>query len=900
MIVGRQVEQKILLQFIARTRAKKGSTLVIVGEPGMGKTTMLDWTASRARNASVLRVVGHESESDLPFVSLSDLLRPIESEVARLPPHHRKTLRATLSPGLETGGDRLAIDTAVLSLLRQVATDRPVLLVIDDYQWLDTASRSVVDYLARRSVEAGVGLLMATRGPATPDHGGTQIDLPPLTDAAAAELVKQAAKMRPDLAQRVIEMAAGNPLALVELPSALSNEELDGEAWNASSIEVSATLDLAFRNHLDRLSDGARLAVLCIAEEGSGDLGVVHKAASSLGITSNDIDEAVTSGLIVEDGSTARFRHPLVRSVAHASAAPHLIRAIHAVYASTVTDDDHRAWHLAGAAIGVDEMAADALEGMASRALARGAAASAATALAKAANLGAVEERYRRLVAAARAAHRSGNMPMTGKLIQQARSVAGPSTSDPALVLLEADLLMRKGNYAQAYGTLRLEGVGIAPSDPHRAATMLMVAAKMRVFGFEGAAALDEVERALSLIPEGERDAVHHASLAMARTMAGHPEARSTARLAAELATAAPLGHIHSLGIAWPLIWLEEYELAAAFLNRSARIQTESGFIAYLPLSILPLAELEYRTGQWDSARQHIQEAIHLLEESDQPTEASIALALLARIEAASGDVDAGRSHALAAGQGKTTLELGVSSMYSRAVLGFLELGLGNNQDAIEHLEWCWAEAKRGGTAAPWILTSDADLAEALIRAGDRERGLEIASSLLASGEEANVKWAVAAAKRCMGLAERGDGFRDTFDQAIGAHRQLANPFELARTELAYGERLRRAKSRADARRVLRRALTTFERLGASTWADRARFELEVSGETMERSYSPFALTRQERRVASIVAAGATNQEAAATLFINRKTIEFHLANVYRKLGVRSRTELANALRPDE
>jgi DNA-binding CsgD family transcriptional regulator len=890
VILGRSREKEQIEEVLAQTVSGAGSSLVVVGEPGMGKTTLLDWVASGVDGTMrVLRAEGRESESDLPFVALADLIRPINDDIAMLTSPQARVLRSALAMSEPAPGDRLAMNTAVLHLLAAVAAQGPVLVLIDDYQWLDTATRTVIDYAARRSEIAGVGIIITTRGVVPEEHGGIEMTLQPLSADLAADLVSQTGDLTPAGVRRVVELAAGNPLALIELAKSLSEDDLA----KVRPVEVSATLRRAFRNDLDRLSETARLAVLCAAEDETGDAATILAAGEALGASRPGFDEAVAAGLLIETEGVFRFRHPLVRSVAHHTADPAVVRSIHKLMAEIVDDPDRQAWHLSAAAEGPDDLAALKLVEFADRALDRGAAASAAFALHRAAHLSPSREaRNRRLVAAARAAHRSGNMAYTRALVEQARATGDRVAADPTLLLLEADMRMREGDFAEAYGSLRLEAARISGSDPHRAVAMLLVAAKLRIYRYEGAAALAEVEEALALIPESEWEVVHHAALAMARTMAGHPGARTTAVVAMEEALVAPHGHIHSSAIGWPLIWLEEYELAQAFLLRSTEIQREGGFYTYLPLALLPLAELEWRIGRWDEARTHVSEALRLLEESHQPIEAAFALALLARLEAAGGDP--GHALQLATSSRPTTMGLPAVTTHSEAASGFIELGVGNHLEAVRRLEHCVELAERGGTVEPLLLSFETDLAEALVRSGQRERGAELAQDLIRRFEDRPS--VLAAALRASGLAAEGE-FRDLFEQALAIHESVPTPFERARTLLAYGERLRRAKNRVAARGALKEALAVFDRLGATPWIERALAELEVSGETLDRSVD--GLTRQERQVAAIVASGATNQEAAAKLFVNRKTIEFHLGNVYRKLGVRSRTELANVLRPD-
>jgi DNA-binding CsgD family transcriptional regulator len=368
-------------------------------------------------------------------------------------------------------------------------------------------------------------------------------------------------------------------------------------------------------------------------------------------------------------------------------------------------------------------------------------------------------------------------------------------------------------------------------------------------------------------------------------------------RRAAQAAISSPHGHIHSLGIGWPLVWLEEYELANAFIKRSIEIQRQGGFLAYLPQALLPLAELEFRTGHWDDARIHVTEALGLSEDLRQPIEASFASSLLSRIEAGFGDEISSRTHARSALDTELRLGLRSATANAKAALGFLEVGLGNYQAALADLEESRNVCEMGGATEPWLFPVEGDLVEALVRLGDKDQALLVAKSLVARGEAMGRRSAMAVGHRAIGLASEEEDFRHPFETALAIHADLPTPFEVARTELAYGERLRRARKREDARRQLRRALEVFEGLGAGPWTQRTRLELELCGETLEVPRSVSSLTRQERQVATIVARGATNREAAAALFVNHKTIEYHLGNVYRKLAVRSRTELANVMR---
>ena len=890
MILGRQPEQAELGELVARLRTGEGGTVVLAGDPGIGKTTLLEWVARTSAGVRLLKAGGRESEADLPFVALADLLRPLEPLIESLPAPLAQALSSALLLTEPTSGDRLAINAAAVHLLSLATQTQPLLLLIDDYHWLDSASRDVIDFVARRTESLGFGLIVASRNEAPSEHGGKLISLEPLPTPAATELIRSRGEVTPESERRLVELAAGNPLALVELP--LDLQAIDRPA------SLSAALERAFRSHLDRLSDVSRQGVLCAAVEGTGAVAPVLAALRSLDLEPAGLTEAVDAGLLTIEGSELRFRHPLVRSVAHQTARPEEVRRMHVALAETLIDEDQAAWHRAMAATGPDEDVAVGLETSGRRALEKGAAGSAAAAFSKAAAL-TVEPvaRIHRLEAAARAAHRAGNMSMSASLIDQVHALTGSVPLSPVMFLLEADIRMRRGDVASASAILRREAARIADRDPDRAATMLLVAAKQRVYRFEASAALAEVQTALDLIPEREHDVVHLTAMAMAATIAGDPGARDVTLRSMEAAMATPHGHTHTLGIGWPLVWLEEYDLARSFIARSVAIQREGGFLSYLPQALLAMAELDFRTGSWDQSRTNGQEALRLFEESQQPTEAAMASSFLARLEAVCGEEESARAHASAALNSDARYGLRAATAYSGSALGLLEMGRSTYPEAIERFEQASAICNVGGIGEPWLLSLESDLAEALIRNGDPVRALEVAEALVKAARAAGKRSALAAGLRATGLALPDNSFDEAFEEAIALHQQLPTPFEHARTLLCYGERLRRTKARVEARRHLRQALTVFETLGAEPWAARARAELAASGETLERSPSHARLTPQERQVAAIVAGGATNREAAATLFVNAKTIEFHLGNIYRKLGVRSRTELANVFR---
>ncbi|HXG76314.1 MAG TPA: helix-turn-helix transcriptional regulator, partial [Gaiellaceae bacterium] len=503
--------------------------------------------------------------------------------------------------------------------------------------------------------------------------------------------------------------------------------------------------------------------------------------------------------------------------------------------------------------------------------------------------------RGRRLARAARAAHRAGDVPRAARYAAAAHDLASDPVTLADLLLVESDLRMRDGDLEGAHNALTAQAELVVGIDRRRAATMLLLASKLRIYRLEASAAADKVDRALSLLEPADWGVLHDAALGMSTTVAGRPGAREAALAAAAAAARSPHGHAHTLAIAWPLIWLEEYDVAREVTARAVGVQREAGFLLYLPQSLLPRAELDFRTGAWDAALASASEALALFQETEQPSEAAWAAAVLARMEAARGSADTCRRLAQRALASDVEFGLRSASAHALGALGLLALGVRDPEEAIAPLETAGRIAALGGVGEPWLLLTPPDLVEALARTGRDTRAEEVLSEFSLAAERAGRTSARAAAARCRGILA-DEEWDEAFEEALSLHDTVPAPFERARTELCYGERLRRSRRRVDAREHLRSAAAAFDALGAQPWSDRARAELRASGETARRRSSPVdSLTEQERAVARLVVDGATNREAAAALFVSPKTIEFHLGHVYRKLGVRSRTELTRS-----
>jgi DNA-binding CsgD family transcriptional regulator len=905
VLVGRKTERATLDVLVECAERSQGAALIVTGEPGIGKTMLLDDAVERLEErTTVLRASGRESDVDLPFAALAHLLRPAERQFRALPLPQAQALRRAV--GLEEGKDavdRLSVGVATLGVLAGLAGHRPVLVVVDDLQWVDEPSRTTILFAARRLTTLSVALVVAARTGELPEaevRGLPSLELAGLRGRDAGALLAGAARVPLDGAvrRRLLELSAGNPLALVELPAALSDAQLGGEDPLGEPIPVNGGIERAFGTRIARLPKRTRAALLVASAAGSDVGDAITEALRRDGLDMSDLAPAELDGLVELPSGRVEFRHPLVRSVVYHAQDKNARRAVHRTLAEVERDPDRRAWHRYAAAAAPDEPTAVELDDAASRALARGAPASAARAFEAAARLSQQQEaKGRRLTGAARAAHRAGDVHGAERFSVAARDL----TSDPIaladLLLVESDLRMRKGDLEGAHRALVAQAQEVVAIDRRRAATMLLLAAKLRIYRLEAQAAADEVERALDLLPAEEHGVVHLVALSMSRTVAGREGAREAAFAAAAAAERAPHGHAHTLGIAWPLIWLEEYDAARDVITRAMAIQREAGFLLYLPQGLLALAELDFRTGDWASAVPACVEALELFEETQQPSEAASAAALLCRMEAARGNADASRALGQRAFASDVEFGLRSASAHALAALGLLALGGRRPEEAVAPLEASERIAALGAVGEPWLIPSAPDLIEGLARAGHEARALDVLRQFCERIESVGRVSASAAAARCEGILAGGKSWQDAFERALALHDEVPTPFERARTELCYGERLRRARQRTDARPRLHNALEVFDQLGAAPWADRARAELRASGETVRRRSAPVdTLTPQELAVAKLVSEGAKNREAAGALFVSEKTIEFHLANVYRKLGIRSRLELARTM----
>ncbi len=884
MILSRGPELRALDELVAGVRAGRGGALLVRGEPGIGKTTLLAAIAERD-DVTVLRARGVETEAELAFSALSDLLTPVASQLGSLPPPQSAALAAALALGPPAPGDRLAVCVATVGLLTAAG---PVLALVDDLHWLDAASRECVLYAARRA-NAAFGVVLATREPAP--EALPELALGPLDRDAAFELLKRRAPdLAPSVAAALVDAAAGNPLALVELPGTLTERQRAGAAEIELPVAPGGRLLAGYADRLGELDHDARLALLVAAAHTGTDLATLSACAEVQRLT-----QAEDRGLVQIDATDVRFAHPIIRGAAYHGAAPGERRRAHRALAD-VLDGERRAWHLAAATVGCDEDAAAELEHAAQAAASRRGFASAAAAFERAARLSPdAHASARRLLAAGQAAGAAGAPDRALALLYEA---GGDDALHARAVHARCRIMVWAGEPAEA--TRALIDAADHAADPVLAATMLADAANGCTATNAYHRAEELAERAVELLGDAGEPAERGAVLTMlgwALVLRGRAR---RARQVLEQAERLAVG-LDPLGSHWPWLHLllrvrvplEDFERAQRDGMALAGRAREAGALATLGSGLIVAGDAAFRLGDWRTAGDATREAMRVAGETGQQAWHGYALTTHSRLAAARGDEPEAREAV------HTALHIaedsGISSglRFVYGAHGFLELSLERVPEAIAALEAAERLVAGSGHEEPTLVPWTPDLIEAYARDGDTDGARRILAMLERQALRTGTAFPAAAAARCRGMLE--DDFDAAFAEALAQDDRRPMPFERARTLLAYGRRLHRARRRAEARDTLREALAAFERLGATAWSEQAQNELRAAGARRRRARDG-GLTPQEQRVVAAVQRGASNREVAAELFLAPKTVEFHLRQIYRKVGVRSRTQLVAQL----
>jgi len=892
---------------LADGRQGRSGVLVLRGEPGIGKTALLELAVESAAGFRVLRARGVESESEIAFAGLQELFGPVIDRLRRLPERQRAVLAGALALGPPVLGDPLAVRVAALSMLAAAAEDGPLLAVIDDAHWLDPPSAEALAFGLRRLHSEGVVVLVAMREaePSAFDPTGLRVlEVRGLAEEPARALVADRAgnEISTAVADRLVEVAEGNPLALRELPGTLTAAQLVGREPLQEPLAVGGALESAFARRLRLLPTTTREALLVVAASGQDQ--PVAAALRARGLGEAAFAPAEQAGVVTIADGSVRFRHPLMRSVVYKTASAERRRMAHTALAGAADETaDGRAWHLAAAAAGPDERVAAALDDAAARASARGGLSTAARTFERAARLSAATDaRCRRLLAAADHAYASGQPDWASSLVTDGLPLAATAPIRADYRYLAAAVEPMRGSSLRARELLWRGAEDVASDDPARAAMMFydaVVTDMMRGDLRAAAASADRGRRLaatcsasvqlmaelVGAMPAIDRGEVCADEVDMLET-ASAPDLPPTAAITMELTRAAWCAQRRERGDA-----ARENEL-----DRAIAAARDRGAIGPLPYLLGFGAWLDYREGRWTRAAARASEASELASDTGQGNARAWALVNLAQIEAGQGREGDCREHAAQARELAEALDMGSLKIFLPALLGLLELGLGNVWSAVERLEQCARNAATAGLAHPYVVPYEPDLVEALSAASRVPEARAAAGVLEQRAQRMRSPWGLATAARCRGLLATEDEFGREFQAALTLHERVPSAFERARTELCYGERLHRARQRSEARERLSSALATFEQLESGPWAERARRELQATGITARPRRDPTAvdrLTSREVRVALIIAEGASVREAAAQLFLSPKTIEAHLGRAYRKLGVHNRAQLA-------
>jgi DNA-binding CsgD family transcriptional regulator len=976
VFVGRGAERHRIESLLATARAGTSGVLVVQGEAGIGKSALLGHARAQAqaqtrpggpggsgpavagsggsgsggsgsgrsgaggagesgrsgRGMTELRMDGVEGEARLAFAGLTELLRPVTAAVADLPSPQADALHSALALHAEPANP-LAVRVALLTLLAALAEDAPVLVTVDDAQWVDESSLEALAFAARRLTVERVALLVAERdaapapAPASASASASAalafgpdavLRLAGLPDDEARQLLAQAG--RPGLGaaavDRLVRMAAGNPLALLELPSGLGlglglgSDPDPAVLAGVAPPPVGPRVQQVFRTRLDRLPAPARLAVGVVAADGAAGLGEVLRALATLGLDAGALGPAEDEGLVTIEADRIDLRHPLLRPAAyHALPAP-ARRQVHAALAAALGrpgEVERRTWHRAAAAVGPDEDVASALDEVARSAERRGDLPTTAHGFARAAGLTADDDtRARRLLASAEAWLAAGHWEQALDQLDQAAVHA----VEPGL---RADIAASTGQFEvyragpeRGMALLVAAADAVEADDPARATRMLAYAVNGAVYAADIDRAVVLASRAVAC---GERagglDTVAGTLVRVeAGLLAGDPSVVPLLEPLAQLAEGlfgsdlADAEHVFSLVVLADFV-LESWDRADRLLDMMVRRARATGRLFMLAFALVIKGELDFRRGRWSSAYSTVT-AEGWAAPQDLPGIGSWLHAVQARVEAGLGLDDDAAAHARSALAAATATGSRSVVAWAGASLGFLELGRGRPQAAVDWLTEVASIMDGGGFGEPGILWWAPDLIEAHWRVGDLGAARRRLEAFQAQADATGRRWALAAAARCAGLlASTPAEAEAAFATALRWHDQLDAPFERARTLLRLAEHRLTVGAGPGGRGAegpLRAALATFERLGAEPWAAQARRLL--GAEPVPVEVAP--LTRQERQVAAIVGRGATNREAAEQLFLSPRTIDFHLQNIYRKLQVRSRTELALRIAADD
>jgi len=904
-LLGRKRECEVLERLLDAARGGHGGVLVVHGEPGVGKTALLEYAVEAAQEFRVARTAGVEGEMELAYAALQQLCSPILELTERLPQPQRDALAVAFGHSAGPAPNPFLVGLAALGLLSEAAEERPLLCVVDDAQWLDRASARALAFVARRLLAEQIALVFGARQLGDALAGFPELHVGPLGHRDAHALLESALPARLDaqVLERIVVETHGNPLALLELPRGLTPTQLAGGFGLPAALPLSARIEESFTRRLARLPVDARRLLLVAAADPVGDLALVWRAAQRLGIPESAAQTVESDGLVAF-GAGVVFRHPLVRSAVYRAVGADERSEVHRALAEATDpaiDPDRRAWHRAQATAMPDEEVATELERSAARAQARGGFAAAAAFLERSSVLTLdPSRRAGRALAAAQATQQAGALDEA--LTLAASADAGPldEFQQAQVDVLRARISFAADRGSEAPRLLLTAAKRLEPLDTRLARELYLDALTAALFAGRLGGAGDARHiataacaappsapppRAADLLLDGL------AVLISDGHAAGTPILRNALRAfhSDEIGTEEGLRWLWLAGRAAGFIW--DYEAWDSLTMRQIRAARDVGALAHLPLALSTRVGVHIFGGELEAAASLVQEADTLAEATDGrivPPYGALALA------AFRGREDEVTRLVRTSTQGFIARGEGMGLTVSQWVTAALYNGLARYEDAFAAAAQAAAEPHE-----LWFSTFAAvELIEAASRSGRSEPAAQALELLSESTHASGTPWALGVAARSRALLHRAEAAEALYHEAIDRLQPTRLRVDLARAHLLYGEWLRRQRRRLDARKELRVAHELFSDFGMEAFAERARVELQATGERARKRtvHTLDQLTPQEAQVSRLAAQGHTNREIAAQLFISPSTVEYHLRKAFRKLDVKTRTQLAHRM----
>jgi DNA-binding CsgD family transcriptional regulator len=904
--VGRPAECGALDQLVEDVRAGQSRALVVHGEAGAGKTALLEYLAGKVPGCRLARAAGVQSELELAFAGLHQLCAPMLDHLKALPAPQHDALRTAFGMSAGPVPDRFLIGLAMLSLLSHVAEEQPLVCLVDDEQWLDHASAQVLAFVARRLGAESVGLIFAARVPSSDLAGLPELVVRGLREADARALLDMVLPGPIDgqVRDQIVAETRGNPLAMLELPRGLTLAELAGGFGLAGAVPLAGSIEENFRRRVGALPDRARRLLLLAAADPTGDPALVWRAAGRLGISAKAATPVGDAGL-AEFGTRVRFRHPLARSAAYRSASARERLQAHRALAE-VTDEqldpDRRAWHRAQAAPGPDEEVGAELDRSAGRARARGGLAAAAAFLKQAATLTLdPERRAGRALAAAQAKIQAGVFDVARDLLAMAESGPLSDVQQANLDLMRAQLAFVTSRGGDAPALLLKAARRLEPIDADLSRATYLDALSAAIFAGRLASPggdVLEVARAASAAPP-PRHTPRVPDLLLDGTAAGLHVGYAAGVPALRRALAdfgAGMSAEEELRWMWlgcttaMRVWDDDrWELLSA---RYVRLARETGALSELPLALTARAYILLFAGDLTAAASLTEEmqAVKEATGSGLAPYGALGLAALRGDEAgASALIDATLEDVTRRGEG-------VGITFAEWANAALNNGLGHYDKAVAAGRHATAYDKDLASLR-WSLV---ELIEAAARCGMTETATRAYGQLTEMAEASGTDWVLGAQARSHALLSEGEAAERLYRESIARFGKTRLRVDLARAHLLYGEWLRRARRRIEAREQLRTARDMLEAMGVAAFAERARRELRAAGETSHRRTADAGrddeLTAQEALIARMARDGLSNPEIGTRLFISAHTVQYHLRKVFTKLGITSRSQLDRVL----